>query len=393
MFETFSGREYLAMEIACTHDKAYEKMNWTDRLAHFETIDLEDPKSFQMASNPIGMRAAVNAYKDAQAGIPSGTMISLDATSSGLQLLSLLVSCPKSWSLCGGDSDNIQDSYARIYDAMGGVVGNISRKDVKSAVMKALYASVAVPQAVFGDDIDTFYETMEREVPGAWDLNMSLQGLWDTLEGNEYSWVLPDNFHAHIATTDKEEVPFTMAGQDFAIKRVVEKRPDFHKGIGPNLIHSVDAMVVREMVRRCSFNAAKVIHISTSMNSTRIDGPEAEMVQTLWDRYKKSGFLSVRILDYLSESTMGLVDPLVVAKLITTLPDTAFHVVTVHDCFRIHPNNGDDVRRQYNHVLADINDSKILTDMASQVLGRRVRADKVGEIDRQSILDSNYAIA
>lgn len=61
--------------------------------------------------------------------------------------------------------------------------------------------------------------------------------------------------------------------------------------------------------------------------------------------------------------------------------------------FRCHPNYGNDLRRQYNTILAVINDSELLADMAKQVAHKGIKTRKVGKIDRQVILDSNYALA
>jgi hypothetical protein len=123
------------------------------------------------------------------------------------------------------------------------------------------------------------------------------------------------------------------------------------------------------------------------------DGKSADMVQTLWSHYEECGFLSVRILDYLFEDTIGLVDPLVIAKLIQSLPNQSFELVCVHDCFRCHPNYGDDLRRQYNTILADLCESTILKFIASQVAEQDIKARKVGVIPRDVILNANYTLS
>jgi len=135
-FRELTGKQYLMADIACKHDKAYEKLGWDERLAHFAEIDFKDKKTFKEASNPVGLRAAYLAMEDAMNGKPSGYMISLDAASSGLQLLSLLVSCPTSWKLCGGD-ESILDAYAEIFLHMHSGL-NLERKDVKQSIMTAL---------------------------------------------------------------------------------------------------------------------------------------------------------------------------------------------------------------------------------------------------------------
>ena len=154
-------------------------------------------------------------------------------------------------------------------------------------------------------------------------------------------------------------------------------------------------MIVREMYRRCQFDqrvTSRVVNlIIEGANGT--DGKSADMVQTLWDLYLESGFLSVRILDYLFEDTIGLVNHLTIAKLIQTLPNKSFQLVSVHDCFRCHPNYGDDLRRQYNIILADLCESTVLKFIASQVAEQDIKARKVGVIPRDVILNANYTLS
>jgi hypothetical protein len=398
MFTKLTPLEYLQCEIACKHDKKFEKETWADRLAHFKTLDLDDRKMIKTSSNPIGLKAAIIGYHQAVAGDPTGYMISLDACSSGLQILSLLVSCPTSFDLCGGNAEKCVDSYTTIYEAMG-LNGRLSRKDVKQAIMTSLYGSVATPEAVFGDHIENFYQTMEKMAPGAWDLNQGLQDLWTMFTSSDYSWVLPDNFHAYIETKKSELIPFSFLDTTYKMVKKIDGRPDFHKGLGPNMIHSVDGFIVREMFRRCSYDPKAIqrvkdlIAVGMYGSVMKTTGRSSFIVQTLWGHYKKTGFLSTRIFDYLFHDTMGFVDPQVIFDLIETLPAKPFQMVSVHDCFRVHPNYGNDLRRQYQHILADLNDSTLLTSMCSQVAGKRIPIKKVGKLTRQTILDSNYCLA
>ena len=392
-FQSLSGIEYLKAEIACKADKAYEKATWDERLAHFETLNLLEESTFKNASNPIGLRAAVHALMDTAKGKPSGYLISLDACSSGLQILSLLVSCPKSFSLCGGNSTKCVDSYVAIYDSMN-LHGSLTRKEVKAAIMTSLYGSVAMPEQTFGNNVDLFYETMETMAPGAWDLNLGLQELWGKVKGSAYSWVMPDNFHACIETKSKTTKEFHFNGASYDLPQKVDARPEFHKGLGPNMIHSIDGMVVREMYRRCMFDKTVVTRVINAILGSAYGNVFNEEVSTLWNHYLTTGFLSVRILDQLTEDNMGLVDPRVIAEMLRTLPSEPFDVVSVHDCFRCHPNYGDDLRRQYNHIMADINDaSGLLSEMCSQVASETMKAKKLGVIPRHQILDSNYMLA
>lgn len=393
-FRELTGKEYLMADIACKHDKAYEKLSWDQRIYHFSEIDFKDPKTFKEASNPVGLRAAYVAMEHTALGRPSGYMISLDAASSGLQLLSLLVSCPISWKLCGGD-ENILDAYMEIYKHID-CSKNLTRKEVKHACMTSFYGSVAIPKGYFGEDINVFYETMEKMAPGAWDLNLGIQELWDEVEGTTYDWTLPDNFYACIETHDKDVIKFMFLDEEFQVVQKVNERPRFHKGLGPNLIHSVDGMIVREMYRRCQYDLntmQRVLGLIAEGVTGGTTGKSAAMVQTLWELYQESGFLSVRILDYLYEDTCGLVDMQIIQDLIVTMPHVPFQLVTVHDCIRCHPNYGNDVRRQYNTILCQIKNSELLRFIASQVANQDIKVSKVGNIPDEVILNANYTLS
>lgn len=393
-FQRLTPAQFLMAEVVCKHDKTMEKATWNDRIQAFQTLDFKNPKTFSEASNPIGLRAAYLAHREAESGLPTGYMISLDASSSGLQLLSLLVSCIDSWMLCGGDLDRCVDAYIEIYNTMG--LTKLTRKQVKQAIMTAFYGSTRTPERTFGKNIDLFYDTVSDMAPGAWQLNLDLQEVWHRLRGSVYSWTLPDNFHACIETKKPEYQGFTMLGVDLQITKYVDGRPDFHKGLGPNLIHSVDGFIVREMARRCMYDAGTILRILELIKAQKTHGTGGKsgpMIQTLWDHFKRTGFLSARIFDYLYEDTMGYVDAGHILDLIASLPMKPFQIVTNHDCFRCHPNYGNDLRLQYNHILADINDSKMLQAMVSDVLDRPTKIRKYGTIDRNLILNANYALS
>ena len=393
--QELSGIEYVMCDIACKHDKTFEKKNWNGRINHFSSLDLEDESIYRKASNPIGLRSAINAYKAFINGEPSGYMFSLDACSSGLQLLSLLVSCEKSWSLCGGNSTKCVDSYTEIFESMD-FRGNLTRKSVKAAIMTSLYGSKSGPKKAFGDKVEHFYETMETMVPGAWQLNLALQELWNDVKNGIYSWVLPDNFHAHIETKVKVFQKFKFLDQTLEVPKFVTGKPEFHKGLAPNLIHSIDGMIVREMFRRCMFNPIILQYVdfifTETVNNDSIT-PDDKMVISLWSHYKNTGFLSTRILEHITPDNAGHLNKKVIYDMIDTFPIKPFELVSVHDCFRCHPNNGNDLRKQYNIIMADINDSSLLDSLVSQIIKQPVTVMKTGKIKRENILKSNYALA
>lgn len=115
------------------------------------------------------------------------------------------------------------------------------------------------------------------------------------------------------------------------------------------------------------------------------------MVEILWGQYQESGFLSARILDFLDLRNMGLVDYEVIRNLVRSLPGTPFPVISIHDCFRVHPNHGNDLRRQYNQILSEIAASDMLAFLASQVAGTPVAVTKVSDLSKK-IQQADYTL-
>ena len=97
----------------------------------------------------------------------------------------------------------------------------------------------------------------------------------------------------------------------------------------------IDGLIVREMFRRCSYDPKVIQRVKDLLIigpvGTGTTGKSAKMVQTLWDHYKVTGFLSTRIFDYLYADTIRLVDHAVIQDLIDTLPAKPFQMVSVHD--------------------------------------------------------------
>lgn len=216
-------------------------------------------------------------------------------------------------------------------------------------------------------------------------------------DADSHDWVLPDNFHVHVRVTDKVTKFVQFQDAPHAVDLNVNKGTKEGRSISPNIIHSIDGLVVREMHRRCDYDPELIERVSRlcrrshSWDTGAVRRKHDKMVEMLWGHYLESGFLSTRVFDYLGTRNMGLVDHKVIQALVSSLPEKPFPVLSIHDCFRAHPNKGDDLRRQYNHILSEIAGSDLLAFIASQVTGKPVSVTKMGNISKQ-ILDADYTL-
>lgn len=404
--QLLTAREYLKVDIA--NNYGLDKKTWDERIAWFDKNEANLLNLVDEAEESALFYAGVNAWKDMKAGKPIGYAVALDATSSGLQLLACLTGDRSAAELCNvvnymGENGKPlrRDAYTVIYHKMLDILGEasrIKRSDTKQAVMTAFYGSEAKPKEVFGEGIrlKTFENVMETVASGPWALNKFLLQCGNP-DANRYIWILPDNFHAVIKVMVPEVQTVNFLGKPFDITRMVQGTEEKTRMLSANITHSIDGMVVREMLRRCNYDpdlvkAVRELCDEGPSEYGEIEG-NLEMVQELWSHYEKSGFLSLSILDYLDPCTIAYVDRQVVADIIDTMPKKPFPVMTVHDCFRCHPNYGNDLRRQYNQILSDIAKSDMLGFILSQVLGQEFSAGKLDDSLWQDILETDYALS
>ena len=200
----------------------------------------------------------------------------------------------------------------------------------------ALYGSQKVPEEVYGSNVEMFYKVMEAAAPAAWELNTAFLDMWNPTT-DHYSWVMPDNFHVEIKVkgTNKETVEF--GGVVYEIESKEQMPQESGRSLGPNCIHSLDGMIVREIVRRCDYDVDKINRIKYLLKVKPIHSPvekSGELLLKLMEHYKKSGYLSSRVLECINKHTVYLLNQEqkdAVLELIDTLPPKPFKVITIHD--------------------------------------------------------------
>jgi hypothetical protein len=415
--QTFTALQYLKIDAASNY--GLDKETWNDRIKWFDDNEADimemlsaiesNPKAkhplLTQADAPAMFYASTLAYRRAMSGQPVAHAISLDATASGAQILAVLIGCEKSARLCNViDTGNREDLYTNIFHGMLSRLpdaGNISRSDAKDAVMTALYGSKAQPKRVFGEgeQLATFYQTMSEDAPGIWELNQALLGLWQS-DVLSHDWVMPDNFHVQTKVIDKVEEQVQFFNSPVTVVTTVNQPMESGLALAANGTHSFDGLGVREVTRRCNYDAAKVQRLTEILatgahwvgDKTR---EQDTLLSELLGHYERTGFLSARVLEITDEQNVSWFkgDALDALKeLVSSLPLKPFDVLSVHDCFRVHPNYGNDLRRQYNRVLYDLARSDVLADFARQITGNYRPVNKIDDFT-SDILVANYALS
>lgn len=399
--ELFTPLQYLMIDIS--NNFGNDKMDWDDRLDWFQKNENQLDKLVEQAETPALFYAGIKAYRDVKAGRATGYPISLDATASGIQVLACLTGDRKAAEAVnlidtGSRRDVYTDAYKHMKETCG-ATADISRAHLKEAIMTGFYGSTAVPERVFGTGelLGKFYETMEEIAPGPWELNQAFLDMWNP-DAYEYTWEMPDGFTVvtKVMSSIKDTVHFM--GGPVEVVRKVNAPTKSGRSLSANCTHAVDSLVVREVTRRCDHDPEQIKEVRAILENAvigakKLTSEKDRQLVRLWNLYLKSGFLSARIIDYITPKNVGHVDASMVLALLDTFPAKRFHVLAIHDAYRVHCNNGDALRIQYNTVMAQIASSTMLEHMIQQITGKNISITKLDGNMASDILEANYALS
>jgi hypothetical protein len=371
----FTGAEYLMIDAANNFglDKeVFEKrIDWVRE-------NLDSLESYiSQADDPMLFSKSVIAIRQAQAGNPIGHLVELDATTSGLQIMSAMTGCKQGalWTnLVRKDvrMDAYTEAYKAIKNYVKGKAKAVSRKQAKEAIMTGFYGSVAKPREIFGEDtpeLDAFYKMCEEDLEGCWQLKEYLVSL-GSVPATEHSWTLPDEFLAYVPTSEK--VSFQCEIDELDHHKFTHQHMEIGNEIttislAANVVHSVDGYMVREVSRRCNYDRSLVLkHVDLikAVLSTRdlhnYDHDVSKMVSVSY----LDKFSSIEEYGNLDTNTLMRV----LAKYQRMLSMNPTEVICIHDAYKTHANGCNSIRYWYKEILAEIAESNLLSDIISEIM-------------------------
>ena len=415
--QQFTGWQYLLIDLA-NHwglDKELfeTRIQWAeDNLDKLEQL-AEDRGHWK--EHPMYMKS-VMAIRRAQRGEPLGHLVGFDAVCSGMQIMSALTGCVSGANATGlVDPNRRADAYTDCTTLMTNILGyhiQGERLKVKQAVMTSLYGSVAEPKKEFGEDtpeLNAFYKAMYQLAPGACHLLDALVSSWQP-DALLHEWLLPDGFHARVKVMVKQECRIEVDELNHSTFTYVwyENEPE-ERGVknAANVVHSVDAYVLRSLIRRCNYDKPTMQRVSNYITDELIErsldvpapaeyADQSEEVTYYRQQYTRSGVPDGTILDCLDRDQvrhLGSMHLQHLAKVVNSmLEHEPFEVVTVHDDFKCHPNNMNHLRKHYVEILALLANGRLADDILTQIHGTTQQLGKVTPDLSTHILQSNYAL-
>lgn len=327
--QTYSGLDYIKIDIANNFGK--DKLSWDDRILWFEMNKPYLKFNTSTADNKFLAIKGLFAYQDAIEGNPTGFIMGLDATASGLQIMACLSGCEKTALAVNLiDPNHRKDVYEFVTLEMNRHLPSnerVTRSDIKKNVMTRYY-NKRHPEGLTELQTEAFNRALANAFPGPESVMAVLNSCWDA-NALKHEWVLPDG---HVASVLVEEPATTrieideLDGMSVTYQYMSNQPSKRSTSLVPNIIHSIDAYVARQMVIKA----------------------------------KEQGF----------------------------------ELVHIHDSFWASPNYMNQVRQNYKDILANIADMDLLQDIYRQVSGDLRAIIKKDSTDlNKYIKDSNYALS
>lgn len=352
---TESGLKWLNIDIANTY--GLDKETFDNRISSVSTLFYRDyENSLKYAESPWEFKNACEALAQHEAGNPVEHIVYLDCTNQALQLYAVLTSCKDTAYLCNISSgDVLTDAYGLLGDKMNELTGKdiFNRNNCKKALMTTLYGKMSGESEIikyllengisFVNEIEedeisrTFQKSMRSIAPHAMRAMDVMQSI-NKADVDTYYWTLPDGFRVKYDVKSTENIEIsckTKSGVKFNFEREVQvyKGSAYNRGMSPNIIHSIDGYVAREMVRRMT-NPCKEFNRNYP----------------------------------------------------------AF-ITTIHDAFGTHPNNAEEMTWHYTNIMCEINSSDLLQEIMSEILGTPVLSIKKNTLTNDMIRASIYKLS
>ncbi len=389
-----------------------ERIQWaTDNIKNLEAL------SAQAETVPL-YKKAVLAIRQVQSGKPTGHLVGLDSVCSGIQIMSAITGCIAGATATGlVDPDVRADAYSSLTQAMNniliqqGLSVDISRDNAKRAMMTSFYGSNLVPKEVFGEDtpeLNAFYQAANIVAPGAWELLQELLSSWQA-NAKVHAWTLPDGFYARVKVMQKKEARIEVDELDHATFTYYYYENEGTKsGLSnaANVIHSIDAYILRSMHRRCNYKPNELINALSILNAeinyrntyaTSYHGrtPSPKLAYYL-EQYERSKMTDITMIPYLTYEDAKAIPTSLLIKLreicMSMNEHAPFEIITIHDEYKCSPKYMEQLRKHYIEIFAELADSEILSDILSQIHGVKGTYTKKSNNLSSLILKSNYAL-
>ncbi len=317
----FTNRQNYWLAVDCANQFGLDKQSFADRIKWVDENYNNLTNLANEADSKWEYQKSVNAIMQADFNQVPNHMVYLDASNQALQLYAVLTGDKKTAMTCNlANNLSMADAYQLLANAMNRYMNLqcFNRSNCKKALMTTMYGKAdaysemlskmyprsSTPEIDFEEEFkrdvfidkdstqmypqhmtmhDAFNEAMREIAPKAIVAMDAIQSLNDEKIG-VYNWTLPDNFKVKYDVKVEVEINFLDYTKNGIAVEVIGKkdmyRPDAgNRGMAPNVIHSVDGYIARELVKRMN---AKGLFITTIHDAFACMPEDCDTMRTIY---------------------------------------------------------------------------------------------------------------
>jgi hypothetical protein len=337
-YDASSAIHWLEMDVARSY--GLDKATWIERREWTRS----NPEYQQGAKEPFLYKSAWEALQKARRGEPVDHLISLDATASGIQCLALMAQDADSARAVNLGTDVVNNPYRRVKEHMG----NYDYERVKQATMTSFYESVATPMQLFGDDYGRFVEAAQTMLPGPWAVKDAIASCMTYKD--QYSWTMMDGYEVIMDVTTPVECSMDI-GQGHQIEWMEHRKaPVGTKGLTANVTHSLDALVLREVLRRTH---APYQWYQQETPFEELREKDIRLLQAVL-RWQRTQFVSFELMDHCDGMNQHLVPQELRDAIDARTSVECMYIQPIHDCYRVRATDAFRLFQIVREVMADL---------------------------------------
>ncbi len=306
----FNSRITYWCAVDCANAFGYDKLSFEDRVAFVRNNYTDLPSMIDDADSAGEFIKALNALKSCETKTVPDHMVYLDASNQALQLYAVLTGDLKTAQTCNlANGLNMADAYQMLANALNAQLNLdiFTRSNCKSALMTTMYGKtkayltildklyphVRSSYATFCINYphltqveedgsinspslaNAFNQALLDIAPRAMSAMDAIQSLNDEDIGTYY-WTMPDGFKVkYDVKTDLvvEATNVSLGGKSLKISAEVEvyEASRGNRGMAPNVIHSIDGYVARQLIRRMGSKFITTIHDAFAVHPAHAD--------------------------------------------------------------------------------------------------------------------------
>ena len=248
MYKEITSEEWILISIA--NEAGYDKLSWADRIIKGkELLSSYLDGSFEQEKDNFLLIKRLKEAKDVIEGIGNTPTIYLDATASGLQILSSIsldTETGKKVNLGTNERRDVYTDSANEFSEMFGL-DYISREDIKKPLMTYFYNSKSKIEELLGDDAELFFDYLNEEFKGPVKIMNILRELYEPAK--YHSWNLSD-MRVYVPVEKQVIESITCQNVELPYTYYTNEPDDQWRSLAPNIVHSLDAWILRYVVNR-----------------------------------------------------------------------------------------------------------------------------------------------